>query len=54
MATGKAVGLSAECYPDAVLQDLPHFYPFIVNNPVRAHRPSGAPTPPSSTISFRP
>ncbi len=30
---GKAVGLSAECYPDAVLQDLPHFYPFIVNNP---------------------
>ncbi|MFN0069989.1 MAG: cobaltochelatase subunit CobN, partial [Chloroflexota bacterium] len=30
---GKAVGLSAACYPDAVLQDLPHFYPFIVNNP---------------------
>jgi cobaltochelatase CobN len=30
---GKAVGLSAACYPDAVLQDMPHFYPFIVNNP---------------------
>jgi cobaltochelatase CobN len=30
---GKAVGLSAECYPEVALADLPHFYPFIVNNP---------------------
>jgi len=30
---GKAVGLSEECYPEVALSDLPHFYPFIVNNP---------------------
>jgi len=30
---GKAVGLSAQCYPEVALADLPHFYPFIVNNP---------------------
>jgi cobaltochelatase CobN len=30
---GKAVGLSAACYPEVALLDLPHFYPFIVNNP---------------------
>jgi len=30
---GKAVGLSAACYPEVALGDLPHFYPFIVNNP---------------------
>ncbi|HEY7063918.1 MAG TPA: cobaltochelatase subunit CobN [Chloroflexota bacterium] len=30
---GKAVGLSEECYPEVALADLPHFYPFIVNNP---------------------
>ena len=30
---GKGLGLSAECAPDAVLGDLPLFYPFIVNDP---------------------
>ena len=30
---GKAIGLSAECYPEVALADLPHFYPFIINNP---------------------
>lgn len=30
---GKSVGLSAECWPDAVLGPWPHLYPFIVNDP---------------------
>ncbi len=30
---GKGLGLSADCAPDAVLQDLPLVYPFIVNDP---------------------
>ena len=30
---GKGLGLSAGCAPDAVLGDLPVFYPFIVNDP---------------------
>ena len=30
---GKGIGLSAACYPELALQDLPLFYPFIVNNP---------------------
>ncbi len=30
---GKALALSAECFPEAVLPALPHFYPFIVNDP---------------------
>jgi cobaltochelatase CobN len=30
---GKGVGLSAECYPDALLGDIPLIYPFIVNDP---------------------
>jgi len=30
---GKGVGLSAECYPDTFLADLPLFYPFILNDP---------------------
>jgi cobaltochelatase CobN len=30
---GKAVGLSEECYPEVALGNVPHFYPFIVNNP---------------------
>ncbi len=30
---GKGVGLSAECFPDTFLLDLPLFYPFILNNP---------------------
>ncbi|MGE5269029.1 MAG: cobaltochelatase subunit CobN [Thiohalocapsa sp.] len=30
---GKALALSAECFPEAVLGPLPHFYPFIVNDP---------------------
>lgn len=30
---GKSVGLSKDCFPDALLGDLPLFYPFIVNDP---------------------
>jgi cobaltochelatase CobN len=30
---GKSVGLSEECFPDAVLGPVPHLYPFIVNDP---------------------
>jgi cobaltochelatase CobN len=30
---GKGVGLSAGCYPDAALGDLPVVYPFVVNDP---------------------
>lgn len=30
---GKGVGLSAECYPDALLSDVPLVYPFIINDP---------------------
>ncbi|MEB3900065.1 cobaltochelatase subunit CobN, partial [Pseudomonas putida] len=30
---GKGVGLSAECWPDALLGPLPNIYPFIVNDP---------------------
>ncbi|MDP9348632.1 MAG: cobaltochelatase subunit CobN, partial [Gemmatimonadota bacterium] len=30
---GKGVGLSAGCYPDTLLADLPLFYPFILNDP---------------------
>ena len=30
---GKSLALSAECYPEAVFGAIPHFYPFIVNDP---------------------
>jgi cobaltochelatase CobN len=30
---GKAVALSAECFPEAALGPVPHLYPFIVNDP---------------------
>ncbi len=30
---GKALALSNTCFPEAVLGPLPHFYPFIVNDP---------------------
>ncbi len=30
---GKALALSDECFPEAALPPLPHFYPFIVNDP---------------------
>ena len=30
---GKSVALSNTCYPEAVFGPLPHFYPFIVNDP---------------------
>ncbi|NHZ34042.1 cobaltochelatase subunit CobN [Massilia rubra] len=30
---GKGVGLSQNCFPDALLGDLPLFYPFIINDP---------------------
>lgn len=30
---GKSVGLSDECFPDLLLQDMPLIYPFIINDP---------------------
>lgn len=30
---GKGIGLSQNCYPEAALGAMPHFYPFIVNDP---------------------
>ncbi|MCV6587673.1 MAG: cobaltochelatase subunit CobN [Marinobacterium sp.] len=30
---GKGLALSEQCWPDAVLGPMPHFYPFIVNDP---------------------
>ncbi|MGE3621793.1 MAG: cobaltochelatase subunit CobN, partial [Acidimicrobiia bacterium] len=30
---GKALALSAGCYPDAAVADVPFFYPFVVNDP---------------------
>ncbi len=30
---GKAVGLSKDCFPEAVFGPMPHLYPFIVNDP---------------------
>jgi cobaltochelatase CobN len=30
---GKSAGLSAQCFPDAILGPTPHLYPFIVNDP---------------------
>ncbi len=30
---GKGVGLSANCYPEAMFGPMPHLYPFIVNDP---------------------
>ncbi len=42
---GKALALSAACYPEALLGPLPHLYPFIVNDPgegTQAKRRAGA------------
>ncbi len=42
---GKALALSEECWPEAVLGPTPHLYPFIVNDPgegAQAKRRSGA------------
>jgi len=42
---GKAVALSAECFPELALGPLPHLYPFIVNDPgegTQAKRRTGA------------
>ncbi|MCW5721320.1 MAG: cobaltochelatase subunit CobN [Devosia sp.] len=42
---GKAVALDADCYPDALWGQLPHLYPFIVNDPgegTQAKRRTGA------------
>jgi len=30
---GKALGLSATCYPDLAIMDLPNIYPYIINDP---------------------
>lgn len=30
---GKGTGLSKSCFPEVVLDDLPNFYPYIINNP---------------------
>lgn len=42
---GKSVGLSETCYPDIVLDDIPHLYPYIIDNPgegIQAKRRSTA------------
>jgi len=42
---GKSTGLSANCLPDVMLGQLPHLYPFIVNDPgegIQAKRRSAA------------
>ena len=42
---GKALALSAECFPEAAFGALPHLYPFIVNDPgegTQAKRRAGA------------
>ena len=42
---GKATALDADCYPDALWGQLPHLYPFIVNDPgegTQAKRRAGA------------
>jgi cobaltochelatase CobN len=41
---GKSVGLSASCYPDIMISDLPNIYPYIINNPEKVHRLKGAVT----------
>jgi cobaltochelatase CobN len=30
---GKSVGLSASCFPDATISDLPNVYPYVITNP---------------------
>ena len=30
---GKSVGLSASCFPDATISDLPNIYPYVITNP---------------------
>lgn len=30
---GKSLALSAACFPEVILGDLPHIYPYIINNP---------------------
>ncbi|MCW4016909.1 MAG: cobaltochelatase subunit CobN, partial [Candidatus Bathyarchaeota archaeon] len=30
---GKSVGLSASCFPDSVISDLPNVYPYVITNP---------------------
>ena len=30
---GKSIGLSASCFPDVAISDLPNVYPYIINNP---------------------
>lgn len=30
---GKGNGLSEECYPDVIFEDMPHLYPYILNDP---------------------
>ena len=42
---GKGVGLSKDCYPDVVLEDMPNIYPYIMENPgegIQAKRRSDA------------
>ena len=42
---GKGTGLSAECYPELSIMDLPNVYPYIINDPgegTQAKRRSGA------------
>ena len=34
---GKQAGLSGECWPDRLIGDLPNFYLYAVEQPVRRH-----------------
>jgi cobaltochelatase CobN len=46
---GKAMALSAACYPEAVFGAMPHLYPFIVNDPGEGHASQAALVRPSSS-----
>ena len=50
---GKGIGLSPSCYPEVALDDVPLFYPFIINDPGegtqakrRAHATDSRPSDP--------
>jgi cobaltochelatase CobN len=37
---GKGNALSEECYPDIILEDMPHIYPYIMNDPGEGCKPN--------------
>ena len=46
---GKGIGLSAECFPDLLLGDMPLVYPFIINDPGEGSQAK----PPSTSTTFK-